>query len=87
MLSKSVATAFATIRELEGPDSSLADTSETEKFCLMFDRFFDMMNTRSVQEARRERMPDLLPYYSPSDKRLKVSGIVLHIRVALLWWC
>ena len=68
VLSKSVADSFATMRKLGGP----ADTTETERFCRMFDRFFDCMNTRNLEEAKQKRKPDLKPYFSPTDSRLKV---------------
>ena len=47
-------------------------TKETEQFCRMFDKFFDCMNTRNLKEAAQKRKPDLQPYFSPSDVRLKV---------------
>ena len=40
---------------------------------LMFDRFFDMLNVRSLDEWAFKRKEDLKPYYSPNDDRLKVS--------------
>lgn len=61
------------MRELEKENA--CDTTGTEKFCRMFDRFFDMLNTRSLTEGRKENKPDLLPYYSPKDKRFKVVVI------------
>ena len=45
----------------------------TVKFIKMFDNFFDCMNTRSLTEASRNRKPNLSPYTSPSDSRLKVN--------------
>ena len=39
---------------------------------LIFDRFFDCLNVRSLDEWRQKRKPDLKPYYSPNDERLKV---------------
>ena len=45
-------------------------TRETEKFILMFDRFFDCLNVRSNSKQRK---PDLLPYTSPNDERLEVK--------------
>ena len=73
MLSKSVVDAFAVCRELDStPSSLLNDTMETEKFCRIFDKFFDCMNTRCLQEAGQKRKPDLQPYRSPDDSRLKV---------------
>ena len=48
------------------------ETSETERFCLMFDQFFDCLNTRSFTEGRRRRKPDLLPYRTSRDTRFEV---------------
>ncbi len=72
VLSKSVADAFAICRDLSS--SLLSDITETERFCRMFDKFFDCMNTRCIQESKHKRKPDLRPYYSPNDSRLKVRG-------------
>ena len=55
---------------------------ETAKFCLMFDKFFDCMNTRQAGEGKRKRKPDLDPYRSDKDVRLLVSCI-LYFVVAL----
>ena len=46
---------------------------ETAKFCSMFDRFFDCLNTQNASEGKRKRKPDLDPYRSVEDKRFKVS--------------
>ena len=48
------------------------DTKETERFCRVFDKFIDCINTRNLKEAAQRRKPDLQPYFSPSDVRLKV---------------
>ncbi len=48
------------------------DTSETEKFVRTFDKFFDCLNGRNLKEHILERKPNLKPYYSPDDERLKV---------------
>ena len=48
------------------------DTEATEEFCRIFDKFFDLFNTRSVTECIRKRKPDLMPYYRANDIRLKV---------------
>lgn len=47
-------------------------TSETMRFVEKFNRFFDLLNVRSLMEATRERNPDKEPYRSPDDDRLKV---------------
>ena len=46
--------------------------SETAKFCSMFDRFFDCLNTRNAKEGKQNRKPDLDPYRSDKDARFKV---------------
>ena len=48
-----------------GPDSA----SETVKFILMIDKFFDCCNSRSLKEAEHKRKPFLAPYVSVSDDR------------------
>ena len=50
-------------------------TRETEIFVRNFDRFFDCLNVRSTDEWIRRRKPDLKPYSSPNDDRLKVIFI------------
>lgn len=50
------------------------DTTETARFVKIFDRFFDMLNTRSLKEHIFQRKPDLSPYHTPDDVRLKVSS-------------
>ena len=50
------------------------DNTETRKFILNFDRFFDCFNVRSTAESVYERKPDLRPYKDPGDSRLKVSS-------------
>ncbi len=64
VLSKSVADALAYF----GDES----TTETENFIKMFDRFFDCLNVRSLSEWKSKLKPDLQPYTSPDDSRLKV---------------
>lgn len=76
MLSKAVADGLVVCRELKIPSNLsplLSNTTETEKFCRMFDKFFDCLNTRSLLEATRKRKPDLKPYFSSKDSRLEVS--------------
>ena len=75
MLSKSVADMFKTFRELDSDDNGVySDTSETEKFCRMFNRFFDCLNTRNLFEATQKRNEDLRAYRYPDDDRLKVHS-------------
>ena len=49
-------------------------TSETQKFCAIFDRFFDCMNVRAYSEGTKKSKPDLLPYRTPNDTRFKVNN-------------
>ena len=51
---------------------SQEDTSETEKFVRIMDKFFDCLNGRNLKEHITRRKPNLRPYYSPNDGRLKV---------------
>lgn len=44
----------------------------TVRFVQMFDMFFDCLNTRSLAEPTRRRKPDVAPYRSVNDPRLKV---------------
>lgn len=46
--------------------------TETARFCHMFDRFFDCLNTRHFGEGRNKRKPDLEPYCTINDARLEV---------------
>ena len=48
------------------------DTSEMEKFVRHMDKFFDCLNGRNLKEHVLRRKPNLKPYYSPEDSRLKV---------------
>ena len=43
--------------------------SETAKFCFMFDRFFDCLNTRNAKEGKQNRKLDLDPNRSDKDAR------------------
>ena len=67
VLSQSVANAFAYFSD--------PDTSETQRFVSYFDTFFDCLNVRSVNEWCIKRKPNLKPYTSPDDPRLKVQNI------------
>ena len=64
VLSSSVAAAMEYFGDTE--------TVETQKFVRIFDRFFDCLNTRHPKEGILKRKPDLSPYRSLSDTRLKV---------------
>jgi len=52
-------------------------TLETRRFVEKFNRFFDLLNVRSLTEATHQRNPDKEPYRSSSDERLKVIAIEL----------
>ena len=71
VLSSSVANAFKTMRTLS---KMKVDTMETERFCRIFDKFFDIFNIRNSEEADRKKKPDLKPFYSSTDERLQVSS-------------
>ena len=75
VLSKSVADGFKTMRELK---VTTTETSETEKFCRIFNKFFDIFNTRSLNEGRVKKNPDLYPF-KEDDSRLKVHFIVIKL--------
>ena len=69
VLSSSVADAFKTLRT----QGIMQDTEETEQFCRLFDRFFDMLNTRAIDEGIRRRKPDLKAYEKVDDARFQVN--------------
>ncbi|CAM1323325.1 Uncharacterised protein r2_g3187 [Pycnogonum litorale] len=47
------------------------DYSETARFILLCDRFFDCLNTRSLTEAQFKRKPYLKPYTDVNDPRFE----------------
>jgi len=49
-----------------------ANTTETEKFAAYVQQFFDIFNTRAIEEADQKNKPDLKPFYSSGDERLEV---------------
>ena len=51
------------------------DTLETQRFVLTFNKFFDLLNVRSLTEAIWERNPNKEPYRSPDDGRLEVINV------------
>ena len=48
------------------------ETKEMETFVWMFDKFFDCLNVQCTTASAHRRKPDLRPYRSPDDPRLKV---------------
>lgn len=65
-LSRSVADALAYFGD--------PSTKETEYFVRQFDRLFDCLNVRSLSEWMQKKKPDLKPYTSLEDERLKVRS-------------
>ena len=49
---------------------SIRDSAATQTLLLFMDRFFDMLNVRSPEEAVKKRKDDLRPYSSAEDSRL-----------------
>lgn len=47
--------------------------SETSRFALTFDKFFDALNVCNFDSGKHERKPFKDPYRSASDFRLKAS--------------
>lgn len=64
VLSESVANALEFYGDLQ--------TRETQRFVRIFDKFFDCLNGRNLDEYRKRRKPNLRPYYSETDERLSV---------------
>lgn len=50
-----------------------AETTETQRFVEFFNKFFDCLNVRSLNEHKRKKNPNLMPYRNPADERLEVS--------------
>ena len=59
-------------------------TKQTERFVRMFDRFFDMLNTRSLEECVHKRKPDLAPYRNTQDTYTLEVFITLVVAPLLL---
>ena len=53
VLSKTVAEGFKTMRKLK---LTSTDTVGTEKFCQIFNKFFDIFNTRSLKEGEVKKI-------------------------------
>ena len=50
--------------------------SETVRFVKTFNKFFDLLNVRSLTEAQIHRNPNVRPYRSVDDDRFKVIANV-----------
>ena len=50
------------------------DTKETAQFCRIFNKFFDCLNVRSLDECIFKRKADVRPYRSKDDPRLCVCA-------------
>lgn len=48
------------------------DTTETSRFCHMFNKFFDCLNVRSMDECVLKQKPDMRPCKYKDDNRLEV---------------
>jgi len=61
---------------------------ETEIFVRNFDRFFDMLNTRCLEEEIYKIKPDLRAYKECNDERFKVHKIqYLGTSITwVVWW-
>jgi len=69
VLSLAAADGFKTLRTL----GLLSGTNETEQFCWIFDKFFDIWNTRYLEEGvRKKKDPNLEAFRYDDDERLKV---------------
>ena len=72
---------FRVIFDIQVPSNSVCktlvlqgdlSTTETQRFVAIFNKFFDLLNVRSLEESVRECNSDKAPYRSPDDERLKV---------------
>jgi len=68
VLSTTVADQFTTLRSL----GKSFENKATETFCGMFDKFFDLWNTRALEEFDKKLKPNLKPFYYDFDHRLDV---------------
>ena len=57
-------------------------TTETKKFVLILDKLFDCLNVRDLHQWVHKLKPDLKPYQSVDDPRLKINYI--HVYTELL---
>ncbi len=49
-----------------------------------FKKIFDCLNVRSKSEWIGKRNPNLKPYTSPADERLKVYNYIIHMNVLVI---
>lgn len=68
VLSLSIANTFKTLKAL----GIMRETEETVQFCQMFDKYFDMLNTRAIDKGVKSRKPDLKVYANVDDFRFQV---------------
>ena len=67
MLNKTVSDLFSYYE-----DPSMA---ETQRFVHIFDKFFNCLNVRNLDQWRKKLKTDLKPYYSRNDERLEVRKL------------
>ena len=53
---------------------SFKTQKKQKNFVLMFDRFFNMMNSRAIDEGLRRRKPDLKAYECLEDSGFQVCS-------------
>ena len=54
-------------------------TKETERFVRTFDKFFDLMNVRSLKEGIHKRKPNLCPYRNDSQSRDRLQASITYL--------
>ena len=80
------ANGFTTLKKLQ---IMTVDTEEMEHFCRMFDKFFDLFNTRVIEKANRKKKTWFKPFYADDDLRLKVrftAFLNLQQLITVLQW-
>ena len=58
-----------------------SQASETSKFILFMDKFFDALNVHNYTHGVHARKPFQMPYTSPNDKRLKVNDNTIKLKL------
>ena len=61
--------------------------TETAKFTSNFDKFFDVLNVKSLTEGKHKRKESRLPYASAEDPRLDVSDFSYDYKIIHLVCC